>query len=202
VTFGPGFFDRADEHPDRYFYAPTRLVTHIDDQAIDAVGSLYLDLGVKGHVLDLMSSWVSHFADAPVRLCVLGMNHAELAHNRQAHDRVIHDLNDTATLPFRDDSFDDVTCCVSVDYLIQPVAVFREVARILRPGGRLVVTISNRCFPTKAIDGWLRADDRGHVDIVLAYFEASGEFGTVDVRPCAPGAQPGDLLIAVFATVR
>lgn len=202
MTFGPGFFDRADEHPDRYFYSPTRLVTHIDDQAVAALGRLYREMGVSGNVLDLMSSWVSHFAEPVDRLCVLGMNHAELAYNPQAQDRIIHDLNDTPTLPFRDDSFDDVTCCVSVDYLIRPVEVFADVARVLRPGGRFVVTISDRCFPTKAINGWLTTDDRGHVEIVMAYFEASDRFGTVNVRPCAPGARRGDLLIGVFATVR
>jgi SAM-dependent methyltransferase len=202
VEFTSGFFDRADEFPDRYFYSPPRLVTHIDDQAIDALGRLYRDLGVSGHVLDLMSSWVSHFAEPPRRLCVLGMNHGELAYNPQAHDRVIHDLNDTPTLPFDDDSFDDVTCCVSVDYLIRPINVFTEVARVLRPGGRFVVTISNRCFPTKAIEGWLATDDRGHVEIVMAYFEASQGFGPVNIRPCAPGTRAGDLLIALIATVR
>ena len=44
-----------------------RFVTHIDDGAIAAVGSLYDELGVRGEVLDLMSSWVSHFRDAPAR---------------------------------------------------------------------------------------------------------------------------------------
>ena len=37
-VFPPGFFDRADPSPDHFFYAPPRLVTHIDDQAIAAVG--------------------------------------------------------------------------------------------------------------------------------------------------------------------
>ena len=51
-------------------------------------------------------------------------------------------------------------CCVSVDYLVRPIEVFREVARVLRPGGHFVCTFSNRCFPTKAIRGWLLVDRR------------------------------------------
>ena len=58
--FPDGFFDRPDVDDDA-FYAPPRLVTHIDDRAIAAVGALYNELGLDGAVLDLMSSWISHF---------------------------------------------------------------------------------------------------------------------------------------------
>ena len=46
------------------------------------------------------------------------------------------DLNVKPTLPFADASFDYVTCVVSFDYLTQPLAVMKEVQRVLRPGGR------------------------------------------------------------------
>ena len=104
--FPDGFFDRADPQPDPRFYAPTRLVTHIDDRAIAAVGALYDDLGLDGAVLDLMGSWVSHFRRAPEHLTVLGMNATELAANPEATAVVVHDLNATPRLPFDDDSFD------------------------------------------------------------------------------------------------
>jgi SAM-dependent methyltransferase len=38
---------------------------------------------------------------------------------------------------------------VSVDYLTRPREVFREVARVLRPGGRFVLSQSNRLFYSK-----------------------------------------------------
>ena len=128
TSFPPGFFSRLDPQPDDVFYAPLRLVTHIDDDAIDAVGDLYERLGLAGDVLDIMSSWVSHFRAAPRSLTVLGMNAAELARNDMADTTVVHDLNVDPRLPFGDDEFDAVTCCVSVDYLVRPVEVFVEVA--------------------------------------------------------------------------
>jgi SAM-dependent methyltransferase len=198
-SFPPGFFDRADPTDDARFYEPTRLVTHIDDGAIAAVGELYRSLHVDGDVLDLMSSWISHFVDAPRSLVALGMNAAELDANPQATSWVVHDLNVDPAMPFADQSFDDVTCCVSVDYLVRPVEVFADVARVLRPGGRFVVTFANRCFPTKAIRGWLATGDRGHVEIVRAYFEASGAFGPPTDRRCTREGAPGDPLYAVWA---
>lgn len=124
--------------------------------------------------------------------------HAHPACNPMLAEHVVHDLNADPVLPFADESFDDVTCCVSVDYLIHPVTVFREVARILRPSGRFILTFSNRCFPTKAIQGWLDADDEQHVQIVAAYFSGSATFGPVRAQLRTPPG-PGDPLYTVWA---
>jgi SAM-dependent methyltransferase len=202
VTFPPGFFDRSDPGPDPAFYRPLRLVTHIDDGAIAAVGALYDELGIDGDVLDLMSSWVSHFNQKPGRLTVLGMNDDELAANAAAQVRVVHDLNDDPHLPFPDDSFDAVVCCVSVDYLVRPVEVFTDVARVVRPNGPFVCTFSNRCFPTKAIRGWLYSSDAEHGEIVSEYFRLAGAWTEPVVQRRTPDGHFGDPLFAVWARRR
>jgi SAM-dependent methyltransferase len=198
--FPAGFFARDDEYSDEAFYVPPRLVTHIDDFAIDAVGELYEELGLVGDVLDLCSSWVSHFRTAPARLVALGMNAVELARNPQATEWLVQDLNAHPVLPFADALFDAVTCCVSVDYLVRPLEVFDEVARVLRPGGLFVCTFSNRCFPTKAIHGWLVAGDAAHLHIVSEYFRLSRGWGEVTAeRRTPPEHWGGDPLLAVWA---
>jgi SAM-dependent methyltransferase len=198
-TFPPGFFEPADRSPDAVFYAGPRLVTHIDEQAIAAVGALYEELGIVGEVLDLMGSWVSHFRTPPARLTVLGMNARELEANRSAARTVVHDLNADPQLPFADASFDAAVCCVSVDYLTRPLEVFTEVARVLRPAGPFVCTFSNRCFPTKAIGGWLSTTDAQHVEIVKRYFRFSASWGQPHSQLRTPPAHPGDPLLAVWA---
>lgn len=102
------------------------------------------------------------------------MNADELEQNPDADDIVVHDLNQSPALPFADASFDAAVCTVSVDYLTQPVQVFDAVRSVLTLGGLFVCSFSNRLFPTKAIYGWLHADDHQRCAIVERYFLVSG----------------------------
>jgi SAM-dependent methyltransferase len=197
--FPAGFFDRADPSADPLFYSWPRLVTHIDEVAIAAVGALYEELDVTGDVLDLMGSWVSHFRRPPRRLTVLGMNAEELEANPDSAATVIHDLNADPRLPFEADSFDAAVCCVSVDYLTRPVEVFADVARVVRPAGMFVCTFSNRCFPSKAIRGWLYATDERRAEIVASYFRLAEGWGEPTVDRRTPPLHRGDPLFAVWA---
>ena len=204
--FPAGFFGRTDSSPDTAFYGPPRLVTHIDSGAIAAVGSLYDELGLcgpaSGPVLDLMSSWISHFPTKPSSLTVVGMNEAELAANQMADVRIVLDLNaePPPPLPFEDASFAAAVCCVSVDYLVRPIEVFDEVARVLQPGGVFVCTFSNRCFPTKAIRGWVSTDDETHMELVGEYFRRSHGWSAPTAKRRTPVGHHGDPLLAVWAT--
>ncbi len=197
--FPAWFFQRDDPSRDSTFYSWPRLVTHIDDEAVDAVATLYAELGLRGRVLDLMGSWVSHFRSPPAHLTVLGMNPDELAANPAADEVVVHDLNAEPALPFPNRSFDAAVCCVSVDYLVRPIEVFTDIARTLRPGAPFVCTFSNRCFPTKAIRGWLATSDEQHCEIVARYFQLAGGFGDAETERRTPPTHRGDPLFAVWA---
>ena len=196
--FPPGFFDRTDPTDDAAFYAQPRFVTHIDDAAIAAVGDLYAELGITGRVVDLASSWISHFREPPQELIGVGLNAAELAANPALTESHVVDLNADPHLPLADGSVDHVVCCVSVDYLVRPIEVFADVARVLRPGGLFVNAFSNRCFPTKAIHGWLQTGDREHVAIVARYYELAGAFEPARAELRTPAGR-GDPLYGVWA---
>ncbi len=81
------------------------------------------------------------------------MNRAELERNPQATETVVHDLNADPQLPFGDDSFDAAVCCVSVDYLVQPMAVFRDLARVVRPRRSVRVHVLEPMLPHQGDQG-------------------------------------------------
>ena len=91
-------------------------------------------------------------------------------------ETVVQDLNLNTRLPFDANSFDAAICTVSVEYLINPLAVFKEISRVLRADGYFIVTFSNRWFPTKAIRIWQELHEFERMGLVLEYFMRSGGF--------------------------
>ena len=187
------FFERVDTSPDREFYREPRLVQHIDQVTIDALTEWYREfLCAEADVLDLMSSWVSHYPPdvALGRVAGLGMNAPELAANPRLTEHCVHDLNADPELPYEDAAFDRATIAVSIQYLVRPVETMRSAARVLRPGGRICVAMSHRCFPTKAIRAFHQLPPRDRIRLVGAYLDLGGfeEVDFVDRSP--PSGDP------------
>jgi len=130
------------------------------------------------------------------------MNEAELAGNPRLASWVVHDLNSDPRLPFADAEFDAATLCVSIDYLTRPAAVLADVARVVKPGGPLVITFSDRCFPTKAVREWLAADDEGRKRLVASWLEESGRWQEVETLSRGRRRPIGDPLHAIIARSR
>ena len=196
----PAAYERDDESSDDRFYLIPRKVVHIDDGAIAALGGLYAEvLPAGGRLLDLMSSWRSHLplGFRAREVVGLGLNAEEMADNPQLAAHVVHDVNREGGLPFGDAEFDGAMCAVSIQYVIHPVRLFREVRRVLRPEAPFVVSFSNRCFPTKAVAVWLDTDDQQHVGLVRTYFDAAGGWSDAKEEDRSPGH--GDPLYAVWA---
>ncbi len=190
-----GAFAKADPSPDTRFYAQARLVTHIDDAAIAAVTSLYRELlPAGGVVLDLMSSWVSHLPDdvAFAQVIGYGMNTGELAANPRLDRRFIQDLNADPALPLPPASVDAACMCVSIQYLQRPAEVFASLAKALRPDAPVVITFSNRCFPTKAVAIWQALDGPDQCRLVELYLSRAG-FQSIESRTLRDGRRSDPL---------
>jgi ubiquinone/menaquinone biosynthesis C-methylase UbiE len=121
-----------------------------------------------------------------------------MADNPQLTRWLVHDLNREPRLPFAEAEFDGAMCAVSIQYVLHPLRLLREVRRVLRPDAPFVVSFSNRCFPTKAVAVWLGTTDEQHLGLVRSYFEGAGGWGGVTAADWSPSAG-GDPLYAVWA---
>ncbi|XXG56272.1 hypothetical protein AAC387_Pa03g3732 [Persea americana] len=199
-------FQRFDESPDTFFYSEPRFVTHIDDPAIRALTKYYSENFPPSDtpgvcLLDLCSSWVSHFPAGykQDRIVGMGMNEEELKRNPVLTEYVVQDLNVNPKLPFEDNSFDVITNAVSVDYLTKPMDVFKEMERILKPGGLAIMSFSNRCFWTKAISIWTSTGDSDHVWIVGSYFHYAEGFEPPQAVDISPNPGRSDPMYIVYS---
>lgn len=210
-------FSRHDDSEDTVFYTVDRFVSHLDSVALSTVENVIGSLVVEENavILDLMASWDSHLPEslAPSRVVGLGLNENELKRNQALTEYVVHDLNREPRLPFPDNTFDAVINTVSVDYMTRPLDVFRDVGRILKPGGLFLVIFSNRMFPEKAVKVWRLAGEEERILLVEDFFRAAEAFGntTCFVSKGKPRpkedkysrfAMPSDPVYAVYAEKR
>ncbi len=175
---------KLDETNDTEFYSFPRFVTHVDEGFIDQLINLYREkLQPNTCILDLMSSWVSHLPEEMKFAHVEGhgMNEEELAKNESLDHYFVQNLNINLKLPLADDEFDAVLIAVSVQYLQYPEAIFAEIHRILKPGGIVIVSFSNRMFYQKAIAAWRDGTETSRVELVKKYFQSVAGFSEPEV---------------------
>jgi FKBP-type peptidyl-prolyl cis-trans isomerase 2 len=210
--WAPEGFRRQNERDDAEFHARARMVGHVDSLASSFIRQeyeRYLKPGMK--VLDLMSSLQSHLpGDMELTVLGLGMNREELAGNPRLDGYRVQDLNADPSLPYPDAEFDLAVCSLSVEYLVRPLAVMRELSRVLQPGGRCLVSFSNRWHPSKAIALWSELNEFERMGLVQEYFLQSGKFGDVrtfsrrnwerpETDPYSPGLSTADPVYVVAA---
>ena len=186
---------KLDDGDDAQFYDAPRYVTHAEDAFLERLTDCYDDVLSPGDsVFDAMGSWVSHLPATDFsRVVGHGLNAEELAANERYDEWFVQDFNADQSLPFDDDTFDAVCCALSVQYLQYPAAVFTEFERVLAPGGVVVVSFTNRMFPTKAVQAWRAASMSERAGLVE---RAVGEGGMVVTERIAEDG-PGDPFYAV-----
>lgn len=76
----------------------------------------------------------------------------DLAVPRRVPGGVVFCVGDAARLPFGNGIFDAVVCSEVLEHLMEPGAAMREIARVVKPGGRVLITVPN-WFSLDSLDG-------------------------------------------------
>jgi ubiquinone/menaquinone biosynthesis C-methylase UbiE len=208
VPFVPRDFERHDDSPDANFYSEPRFMYYIDEPAVAALTRYYRrTIPIGSAILDICSSWTCHypreFPQTMSRICAVGISDYELKWNDQVTGsngcyRAV-DLNaagdkNCPRLPFPDGAFDTVTCALSIGYLVRPIDVLREVNRVLKPGGQVLIGQSDKCWPSKATRLWLeQKSDADRLELIVEYLRYAGGYlepiEALDITPAVEDAR-------------
>jgi ubiquinone/menaquinone biosynthesis C-methylase UbiE len=115
-----------------------RWAPRVADAAKIASGDRVLDVGCGTGVLARAAA-ARVAADSQVT--GLDLNEGMLAVARRLRPEIEWRQGDATNLPFADESFDVVMSQFALMYFPDRTAALREMARVLRPGGRLVIAV-------------------------------------------------------------
>lgn len=105
---------------------------------------------------------------------------------KQVSDRAELRVGDLAQLPYSDETLDLVIASEVIEHAPQPSAVMREIARVLRPGGRLILTIPMESHSVAHIHSPGHPEDLSrlceHAGLRMRRLETHWHFGFGDDR--------------------
>ena len=177
---------------DAYLASPTHASGEDLDWMLELAApreaDVALDVGTGvGHVLKRVAPRVRLAVGADATAGMLEGARTQIERERITNALIV--VTPAETLPFLDASFDLVTCRLAAHHFIDVVAAFREIHRVLRPGGRFVLS-DNYAPDDEALDRFINTletlRDATHVreHTVLGWrdvIEQAG-FGVTDER--------------------
>jgi ubiquinone/menaquinone biosynthesis C-methylase UbiE len=112
-------------------------------KAISLERAVVADLGcgsglILCDILALKPRWSGHGLD----ISSAAVNYARrLAEHKRLSERTQFRVGDISQLPFADKSLDLIVASEVIEHMPEPQAVIDEIARVLRPGGQLILTM-------------------------------------------------------------
>lgn len=176
------FFNRwARNYEDRRLSSWFQYTQHLAIERLEPdLDSVVLDVGCgTGYAVRALARLVSHG-----RVCGIDISPAMISEARsrispELRDRVQFDEASAASMPYPDGTFSHVLCTNSFHHYPDPVAALREMKRVLKSAGELVIleNAPDLSLYTWTWDRLLRVIEKGHVR-----YYPSRELGQMIVR--------------------
>ena len=93
-----------------------------------------------------------------------------------------HNVNEALTIPSNSNSYDNIVFASSVDSLLNPRDLFKEIWRVLKPGGKCFVSFSSLPDGTIPAQMWTTMNDEQKIWITGSYFHYSAGEGWINIE--------------------
>jgi ubiquinone/menaquinone biosynthesis C-methylase UbiE len=169
------------------------LFAHLAPQLVEAA-----EVTTGDHVLDvacgtgIVARTAAERTGPAGRVVGLDLNEAMLTVARRVRPDLDWRQGDATSLPFPDDSFDVVLCQSGLMFVPDPAAAVGEMARVVRPGGRVAAQVWSSLDRQTAIQPLADAVSRhagpDAVDLISTYFrlgdqeQFTGQFTRAGLR--------------------
>ena len=168
---------KLDESNDEDFYSEPKFVYHLDSNFRQYLSNVYKnEIHEYSTVLDLMSSWDSYLPLEIKYKKVIGhgLNKKELQRNRLLDSFWVQNFNLKQEIPIKNEEIDYCLMVAAWQYLQYPENLTKEISRILRNGGKIIVSFSNRAFWHKAPNVWTSSTEDERVKYVRKVLISNG----------------------------
>ena len=172
-----------DEYPYTVINNSKALKQSSSNNSKEEIESVFLGLLPKfSKILDLQCDDLSHLSSNYQTGLLVGIGHNEelLSKNERLDTYSVQDLNKDMVLPYEANSFDDAICSLSIDSLIDPLAIMKEVARVVNKGGIFCIIFSDDYQSDQSIDLWKQLHPFEKMQLVLEYFRKTGLFSNLN----------------------
>ena len=177
--------EKLDETDDSEFYAQPRFVYHLDSNFRKYLTKLYKDeIERDSVILDLMSSWDSYLPlkNNYKKVIGHGLNKEELKKNKAFEEYWIQNFNSNQKIPLENKSIDYCLMVAAWQYLQYPEFLVEEIARILSPKGKFLISFSNRAFWHKSPNIWVNSNEEERIKYVTRVLLSNGFNETKIIR--------------------
>ena len=167
------------------------------------------DLSLASAILEVGcgdASFTKSLAQHSSRVTAIDISEHQIAKNAAAHPQIAFVQHDVANrFPFAPESFDAIWCSEVLEHLFDPGFALREMHRVLKPGGRLLVTVPHHGLCKNVLIALFRWDEHftpsnPHIRFftrnTLTRLAAESGFRKIQTRTCGMNRPLRDLLIA------